>query len=143
MVVRRASARWDGDLRRGQGTMRFGSGAFEGAYTFASRFESGTGTNPEELIGAAQAGCFSMALSAELAKAGFSPQHITTEARVHLDQADGGHRITRIDLITSAVVPDIDEARFAEIADLAKEGCPVSQALSGVKRMLEAKLERG
>lgn len=123
--------------------MRFGSGAFEGAYTFASRFESGTGTNPEELIGAAQAGCFSMALSAELAKAGLSPQHITTEARVHLDQADGGHRITRIDLITSAVVPDIDEARFAEIADLAKEGCPVSQALSGVKRMLEAKLERG
>ena len=140
MVVRRASAVWDGDLKRGQGTMRFGSGAFEGAFTYASRFESGSGTNPEELLGAAQAGCFSMALSADLAEAGFTPQHIETEARVHLERTDAGHRITTIDLMTKAVVPDIDEAKFMEMANKAKEGCPVSNALTGVKRNLKATL---
>src|SRR5881227_4355381 len=110
MPVRNAEARWEGDLPSGKGTMRFGGGAFEGQYSFSSRFEEGTGTNPEELIGAAHAGCFSMALSAGLERAGHAPTSIETSARVHLERADSGFRISRIDLTTTADVPGIDAA---------------------------------
>src|SRR3954447_19944613 len=128
MPVRKAEARWEGDLPNGKGTMRFGGGAFEGQYSFSSRFEEGAGTNPEELIGAAHAGCFSMAFSNGLAKAGFIPTSVTTEARVILDQVEGGFGITKIYLDTEAVVPGIDEAQFQELAQGAKAGCPISKA---------------
>ncbi len=132
MPVRKADAQWNGTLTNGKGTMRFGSGAFEGQYSFASRFESGTGTNPEELIGAAHAGCFSMALSKILADAGYEAESISTSARVHLERAGGGFEITAIDLKTEGRVPGISEAVFQEHAEAAKKGCPVSQALAGV-----------
>lgn len=138
MPQRNANAIWKGDLKSGKGTMKFGSGAFEGSYTFASRFEEGTGTNPEELIGAAHAGCFSMALSNELAKAGFTPESVETTAAVTLDAGAGA--ITKIKLTASANVPDIDNDKFQEIANGAKENCPVSKALGGVTISLEATL---
>src|SRR6266436_8271852 len=107
MAKRTASAVWEGTLREGKGTVKLGSGAFEGAYSFASRFEEGKGTNPEELIGAAHAGCFSMALSAGLGRAGFTPKRIETSARVHLEKVGEAFRITRIELKTEAAVPGI------------------------------------
>jgi osmotically inducible protein OsmC len=140
MPARTASAVWEGSLQEGKGTMKLGSGAFEGAYSFTSRFENGAGTNPEELIGAAHAGCFSMALSAELGAAGFTPDRIATTANVHLVKTDAGFSISRIDLQTEGTVPGIDEARFKEIAENAKKGCPVSRALAGVDIHLDAKL---
>ena len=140
MPVRSAKAQWDGTLKEGKGTMSLGSGAFQGAYSFNSRFESGTGTNPEELIGAAHAGCFSMALSAALGKAGFTPKRVSTSAGVHLEPVEGGFGITAIDLTTEANVPGIDNAKFQEIAEGAKKGCPVSKALAGTKINLSAKL---
>jgi lipoyl-dependent peroxiredoxin len=140
MPARTATARWEGGLQDGKGTMRLGSGAFEGQYSFASRFEEGTGTNPEELIGAAHAGCFSMALAAGLGRAGFTPTSVETSANVHLEKGDSGFRISRIELTTNAVVPGIDEATFAEQAEAAKAGCPVSQALAGVEIKLDAHL---
>src|SRR5215217_9663581 len=109
MPERSATARWEGSLQDGKGTMRLGSGAFEGQYSFASRFENGTGTNPEELIGAAHAGCFSMALAAGLTKAGYSPKRISTTAKVHLENVGGGFKITSIELGTEAEIPGIDE----------------------------------
>ena len=138
MTVRTANAVWNGTLKDGEGTMRFG--AFEGRYTFASRFEEGEGTNPEELIGAAHAGCFSMALSANLVRAGYEPQQIATQARVTLGKVDGKSRITDIHLQTEAQVPGISAEAFQEQAQAAKEGCPVSAALAGVKITLEARL---
>src|SRR3989475_10401019 len=105
MPVRNAEARWEGDLPSGKGTMRFGGGAFEGAYSFKSRFEDGAGTNPEELIAAAHAGCFSMALSAGLGRAGHPPTRVHTEATVHLDKAESGFRLSRIHLRTDAEGP--------------------------------------
>ena len=102
MPKRTAEAQWEGSLQDGKGTMRFGSGAFEGQYSFASRFEEGSGTNPEELIGAAHAGCFSMALSAGLGRAGFTPERVSTTATVNLEKGDAGFRISRIDLTTEA-----------------------------------------
>jgi osmotically inducible protein OsmC len=120
--------------------MKFGSGAFDGPYSFSSRFEEGPGTNPEELLGAAHAGCFSMALSAQLTRAGFPPQSIQTTARVHLDKVGDANKITTIELQTEAKVPGIDQARFLELADAAKRGCPVSMALGGVDIKLQAKL---
>jgi osmotically inducible protein OsmC len=120
--------------------MRLGSGAFEGQYSFSSRFEEGTGTNPEELIGAAHAGCFSMALSGALERAGHAPASIDTTARVHLERAESGFRISRIELSTTADVPGIDAAAFGEQAEAAKANCPVSQALAGVDIRLDAKL---
>ena len=120
--------------------MEFGSGAFEGAYSFSSRFEEGPGTNPEELIGAAHAGCFSMALSAELTKAGFPPNRIETKATVTLGKVDNKSRITNIHLDTSGEVPQINEQKFLEIAEGAKNGCPVSAALTAVKITLQATL---
>ncbi|MFW5947848.1 MAG: OsmC family protein [Gemmatimonadota bacterium] len=131
MALRTANAVWNGTLREGDGHMRFGGGAFEGAYSFASRFEDGEGTNPEELIAAAHAGCFSMALSGELSRAGYEAKRISTEARVSLVKGDGGFRINRVQLVAEASVPDIDDDEFQEIAEGAKLGCPVSQALSG------------
>jgi lipoyl-dependent peroxiredoxin len=140
MPARTATARWQGGLQQGSGTMRLGSGAFEGQYSFASRFEEGTGTNPEELIGAAEAGCFTMALSAGLERAGYVPSAIETSARVHLERVESGFRIPRIELDCTASVPGIDEGTFLEQAATAKANCPVSQALTGVDIQLNARL---
>jgi lipoyl-dependent peroxiredoxin len=137
MPVRKASAQWKGTLRDGAGIMKLGSGAYEGPYTFASRFESGPGTNPEELIGAAQAGCFSMFLSALLTKEGYTPTSIATTATVHLGE---GPTITLIELNTEAVVPGLDDAVFQEQAEAAKKNCPISKALTGPELKLTAKL---
>ncbi|MBV8161980.1 MAG: OsmC family protein [Acidimicrobiia bacterium] len=140
MPVRNADARWEGDLPSGKGTMRFGGGAFEGQYSFSSRFEDGAGTNPEELIAAAHAGCFSMALSNGLAKAGFTPTRVETTASVHLTKTDAGFGITKIELRTEAQVPGIDEGAFGEQAQAAKANCPVSKALAAVDITLDATL---
>jgi len=141
MPARTANARWEGGLKDGKGNMRLGGGAFEGQYSFSSRFEEGAGTNPEELIAAAHAGCYSMAFSGGLEKAGFSPNSVETEAKVHLSPADGGgFRISRIDLVTNADVPGIEEDAFQQAAQAAKEGCPVSQALAAVEITLTATL---
>lgn len=140
MPQRKAKATWNGDLKNGKGNISFGSGAYEGAYSFKSRFEDGTGTNPEELIGAAHAGCYSMALSADLAEAGFSPEGVTTNADVSLEMVDGDPAITTIVLNVEANIPDIDEETFMEHAEGAKKACPVSKALSGVNIELNAKL---
>ncbi len=140
MAVRKAEAVWEGTLKEGAGTMRLGSGAFEGAYTFASRFEEGKGTNPEELIGAAHAGCFSMFLSAVLTGDGYTPTRIHTTATVHLGTVDGGPKITEIELNTEAEVPGIDEATFMKHTETAKANCPVSRALAGTEIKLTARL---
>jgi lipoyl-dependent peroxiredoxin len=141
MAKRQASARWDGSLTDGNGTMRMATGAFEGPYSFQSRFQEGDGTNPEELIAAAHAGCFSMALSAELGRAGNEPESVETDATVHLEEVEGGFAITRIELSTRARVPGISDDEFQEIANAAKQGCPVSQALAGVDSIeLDARL---
>ena len=140
MPARTATARWEGGLKDGKGTMRLGSGAFEGQYSFSSRFEEGAGTNPEELIGAAHAGCFSMALSGALERAGHAANSIDTSAHVHLEPGDGGFRIARINLTTTADVPGIDDAAFQEQAQTAKANCPVSKALAGVAIQLDARL---
>ncbi len=140
MATRNGSANWEGTLKGGKGTMKLGSGAYEGPYSFSSRFEEGTGTNPEELIGAAEAGCFSMALSSNLEKAGHPAKRISTTATVKLEMVDGGPKITTIDLDVQAEVPGIDEAKFQEQADLTKQKCPVSVALSGTQINLVAKL---
>jgi len=140
MAKRTSGAGWEGTLREGKGTAKLGSGAFEGQYSFASRFEEGTGTNPEELIGAAQAGLFSMALAAGLTKAGFNPARISTTASVSLEKVSEGFKITTIELDTEAEIPNIDEAAFLEQAEGAKKNCPVSQALAGTEITLVAKL---
>jgi osmotically inducible protein OsmC len=127
-------------LKAGSGTMKLGSGAYEGPYSFQSRFESGSGTNPEELIGAAEAGCFSMALSSNLEKAGHAPKNIRTTATVKLEIVGGGPKITTIDLAVEAEVPGIDQAKFNEQAELTKKNCPVSVALAGTQINLDAKL---
>jgi lipoyl-dependent peroxiredoxin len=141
MPVRNARAVWEGGLKGGQGTVSLGSGAFEGRYSFGSRFEEAGGTNPEELLGAAHAGCFSMALSAGLGRTGFEPKRVATAAKVHLEKVGEGFKITRIDLDCEAEVPGIDDAAFQEAARKAKEGCPVSQALAGVEITLDARLK--
>jgi osmotically inducible protein OsmC len=140
MPARTASAVWQGDLKSGKGTMRLGSGAFEGQFSFASRFEEGTGTNPEELAGAAHAGCFSMAFSNELSKAGFIPTRVATTAKVHLEKDAAGFSISRIDLETEAQVPRIEAGKFQEIAAAAKKGCPISKLFAGAQINLNAKL---
>lgn len=140
MPTRTADAEWKGDLQSGQGHMRLGSGAFEGAYDFRSRMGDGAGTNPEELIGAAHAGCFSMALSAGLGQAGFKPESIKTNAKVHFGQVEGGFAITKIELTTEASVPGMEADAFQEQAQNAKKNCPVSKALAGVEITLDAKL---
>ena len=140
MATRTGSAVWEGTLKQGKGNLKLGSGAFEGAYSFSSRFEEGKGTNPEELIGAAEAACYSMALSANLEKAGHPAKRISTTATVKLEMVDGGPKITTIDLNTEADVPGIDDTKFQEQAELAKNNCPVSVALSGTQINLAAKL---
>jgi lipoyl-dependent peroxiredoxin len=131
MAVRTANSQWDGSLREGTGRMRLGGGAYEGAYSFQSRFEEGEGTNPEELIAAAHSGCFSMALAGELGRAGHEPRRVSTTAKVHLLKRDEGFTIARIELETEGDVPGIDPAEFQELAEAAKAGCPVSRALEG------------
>jgi lipoyl-dependent peroxiredoxin len=140
MPVRTATAHWEGGLREGKGAMRLGSGAYEGQYSFASRFEQGTGTNPEELLGAAHAGCFSMALSLALEQAGHPPTSVDTTAEVHLERAETGFEIARIDLDCTATVPGLDDAGLQAHAATAKAGCPVSKALAGVEIHLDARL---
>lgn len=137
MPVRESTATWNGSLTEGKGNMRLASGAYEGEFTRASRFEEDKGTNPEELIGAAHAGCFSMFLSALLSNAGHVPTQIRTSAKVHLG---AGPKITLIELSTVGEVPGIDEKTFIDFAEQAKQGCPVSQALSAVEMTLTAKL---
>ena len=140
MATRFAEADWKGSLQDGQGTMKLGTGTYEGAYTYRSRFEEGPGTNPEELIAAALAGCFSMALSGELGRDGFSPNQIHTRADVIMEIVDGHHTITKIQLNTEADVPRIDQKTFLEKAETAKKGCPVSRLLTGAKISLNARL---
>ena len=140
MPVRTAEARWEGNLKNGKGRVKLGSGVFEGSYSFGSRFEKAPGTNPEELIGAAHAGCFSMALSMILGLAGFTPDSIHTTARVTIDKVGDGFKITTIELETEGKVPGIDEKTFKEKAEAAKIGCPVSMALTGVEITLKSRL---
>ncbi len=137
MAVRNASAVWNGTLKEGDGTMKLGSGAFEGTFTFASRFEEGPGTNPEELVGAAQAGCFSMYLAAQLTEAGYPPKQIRTNAKVHLGE---GPRINLIELDTEAEVPNVDEKTFQEKVEYSKTNCPISLALAGPELQVSARL---
>jgi osmotically inducible protein OsmC len=137
MAIRTASAVWNGTLKEGKGRMKLGSGAFEGAFSFASRFEDGPGTNHEELVGAAHAGCFSMFLAALLTTAGYSPTQIRTSAKVHLGE---GPRITLIELETEAEVPRLDEKTFLDNVDKSKKNCPISQALTGSEIRVTARL---
>lgn len=137
MAIRESSAIWRGTLVEGKGSMRLGSGAYEGEYSRASRFEEAPGTNPEELLGAAHAGCFSMFLAAILSKAGHTPKSIATTATVHLGD---GPKITLIELATLGEVEGIDEKTFLEFGEQAKKGCPVSQALAAVEMKLTARL---
>ena len=138
MTIRTGSAVWEGTLKDGKGTMKLGSGAFEGPFSFLSRFENGKGTNPEELIGAAEAGCFSMALSFNLERAGHPAKSVSTTATVKLEPGEGGFKITSIDLKTEADVPGIDKSKFREQAELTKKNCSVSVALAGTQINLEA-----
>lgn len=133
MAVRGAEATWRGTLKDGSGTMKLGSGLYEGPFTFASRFETGKGTNPEELIGAAHAGCFSMFLSALLTNNGYTPTRIHTTATVHLTE---GPTISKIELNCEAEVPNVSADEFAELAQQAKAGCPVSKALAAVDEIV-------
>jgi osmotically inducible protein OsmC len=139
MPTKKAEAVWNGNLKSGNGTMKVESGSYEGAFSFATRFEDKSGSNPEELIGAAHAGCFSMAFSNELDKAGFTPNSVHTRAEVTIDPGAGA--ITTIKLISKGDVPNINNDKFQEIAQAAKEGCPVSKALTGVTIELDATLE--
>ena len=140
---RKAQAEWQGDLKGGRGSVKLGSGAFEGPYSFTSRFESGAGTNPEELLGAAHAGCFSMALAAGLAAGGHPATRIATTATVHIDKIAAGFAITGIDLVTEGRVPGLDAAEFQRMAEDTKTNCIVSKALSAVPMRLTATLVAG
>jgi lipoyl-dependent peroxiredoxin len=140
MPKRKADASWEGSLQEGQGTMRMASGSYEGPYSFQSRFEEGDGTNPEELIAAAHAGCFSMALSGDLGRAGHEPESVETTATVHIEKVEGGFAIKRIELDTRARVPGLDDDEFQQIAEGAKQNCPVSKALAAVET-IELKAE--
>ena len=142
MATRNASATWKGNLMEGDGSMALGSGAWEGPFTFKSRFEEGHGTNPEELIGAAEAGCFTMALSHALSEAGHVPDSVQTQSRVHIRNIDGNPTISQIDLVTSARVPGLDDATFQETAKATKDACIISRALAGVSNItVDATLE--
>jgi osmotically inducible protein OsmC len=139
MAIRTSFAEWKGTLREGSGTMKVGKSGYEGPFTYASRFESGPGTNPEELVGAAHAGCFSMFLAALLTKAGFKPTRIGTTATVHLGD---GPTITLIELDTQAEVPNLTESDLQKHAEDAKRGCPVSKALAGPEIRMQARLAK-
>ena len=140
MITRKADARWEGDLKTGKGTIKLGSGAYEGAYSFGSRFESAKGTNPEELIGAAHAGCYSMDLNNRLAMAGHLPTSVATTAEVNLDRVDGKMTVVGITLNCVAKVPGLDAATFQKFAEEAKAGCIISRALASVPMTLKATL---
>jgi len=137
MPIRKAEAVWTGNLREGAGTMKVGSGYFEVPFTFGSRFEEAKGTNPEELVGAAEAGCFSMFLAAQLTKEKFPPKRIQTVAQVHLGD---GPTITKIELRTTVEAPGIDQAKFQELVDFSKKNCPVAKALTGTEITVQADL---
>ncbi len=141
MRVRKAYAEWNGTLKEGSGSVSLGSGAFEGAYTHASRFGDGEGTNPEELLGAAHAGCYTMFLSSLLTNRGYSPTRISTTASVQIDTGEGGPTISRIRLETEAEVPGLDADTFQSVAEEAKQKCPVSKALAVPVIELEARLQ--
>jgi lipoyl-dependent peroxiredoxin len=139
-MQRTASARWSGDLKAGNGTVALGSGAYTGPYSFQSRFESGAGANPEELLGAAHAGCFSMALANALAGAGHVATSVDTTATVHVNKTDAGFAVTQIDLVTTATVPGITNELFQRHAEATRTGCIISRALSAVPMTLVATL---
>lgn len=142
MLVRKANAEWNGTLKDGNGKMTTETGVLKDAkYTFGTRFESVPGTNPEELIGAAHAGCFSMAFAGNLVRAGFDPKNVKTEDKVHIEKVGDGFTITKIEVHTEAEVPDLDEQTFQELAEKTKDTCPVSRALTGTKFELHAKLK--
>ena len=141
MPKRKAQAVWNGTLTEGNGTMKVASGAYEGPYSFQSRFEEGEGTNPEELLAGAHAGCFSMALSGDIGRAGHEAESVETEATVHVDKVDAGFAITRVDLDTRARVPGMSEDDFQKAAQAAKENCPVSVLFKGAEINLNATLE--
>ena len=140
MITRSAQARWSGELKSGNGSIRLGSGAFEGKYSFGTRFEAAPGTNPEELLGAAHAGCYSMALNLGISQAGFAADYVETKAEVQMDRVDGAMTITGVRLTTRAKVPGLSAAQFAELAETTKVKCIVSRALS-VPMALDAALE--
>jgi lipoyl-dependent peroxiredoxin len=140
MPTSEAQAEWNGNLARGEGKMSFGDGAWEGPYTAASRFETGEGVNPEALIAAAHAGCFSMAFANVLSQAGHEPESVNTSAKVTVEKDDGGFSITRSELSTEVKVEGLDEEEFQKHADEAKEGCPVSRALGAIEVNLEARM---
>ncbi len=138
MPTRTATAEWKGSLRDGSGSMKMESGSYEGPFSFQSRFEEGEGTNPEELIGSAHAGCYSMQLSGELGGRGITPESVQTEARVEVSKTEGGFSITKIDLVTKVRAPGLDESTFQEAAEV---NCPVSRALQAVDISIDASLE--
>ena len=141
MPIRKAEAEWKGNLIEGSGRLKVGSGAFDGPYSFKSRFEEGqSATNPEELLGAAHAGCFTMALTAQLSRSGITPTRIHTGAKVKLEKVGEAFAITQIELETEAEIPGIDDAAFQKYALDAKQNCPVSKALAGTEIHLSAKL---
>ena len=142
MPIGKSKAEWQGNLKQGRGKMSLGSGSFMSSYSFGFRFEEAPGTNPEELVGAAHAECFSMALAHELDQKGYEPHRVNTEARVELEKKDEGFAITTITLNTRAEVSGVDEESFQKIAQEAKKGCPVSKALAGVEIKLRAELKR-
>lgn len=143
MAVRKAEAHWEGTLKEGNGNLKLGSGSYEGPYSFTSRFEEGGGTNPEELLGAAHAGCFSMALSAGLERAGFPVNYVHTRAEVHILRGEAGMEIARIDLFTEGDVPGVDEAKFQEMAEDTKKSCIISRALASIPEVtVQATLKR-
>lgn len=140
MITRKAHAKWEGELKTGTGNVRLGSGAYEGKYSFGTRFEGAPGTNPEELLGAAHAGCFSMALNLGISQAGFAAEYVDSTAEVQMDKVGGGMAIVNIKLTTKAKVPGLSKEKFAELAEATKVNCIISKALS-VPMTLEATLE--
>ncbi|HRN54690.1 MAG TPA: OsmC family protein [Gemmatimonadaceae bacterium] len=140
MITRKAHAKWEGELKVGSGHLRLGSGAYEGKYSFGTRFEGAPGTNPEELLGAAHAGCFSMALNLGISQAGFAAEYVDSSAEVQMDKVGGGMAIVNIKLTTKAKVPGLSKEKFAELAEATKVNCIISKALS-VPMTLEATLE--
>ena len=141
MTIKTSTAEWNGNLKQGSGRMKVGATGFEGPYTFSSRFETGKGTSPEELIAAAHAGCFSMQFSDFLAVAGHTPKSVRTSAKVHVEVVGSGHSITKIELITEGDVPGVSDAEFQTLAESAKDKCPVSRALKAVPVTVHATLK--
>ncbi|MGH7726438.1 MAG: OsmC family protein [Candidatus Eiseniibacteriota bacterium] len=142
-MERKAEARWTGDLKSGKGHLKLGSGAHHGSYTYLSRFEDESEMNPEELLGAAHAACYSMALAHALAQAGHPAKSVDTTATVHLSKVGGGFSISGIDLVTRGIVPGIAAPEFLKLAEETKTGCIVSRALSAVPMTLDAQLLPG